>query len=71
MAAPDYPYVALVPITVDGVLGYGPGDFVPESVVDSLELTDEQVALRDVPAGAQPSPGVGDAVDDLEPNVGE
>lgn len=72
MAAPDYPYVALEPITVNGILGYQPGDFVPESVVENLALTvGEQVELRDVPEGSQEAPGIGDAADDTAPNAGD
>ena len=50
MAAPDYEFVALHPISVGGVLAFNTGDLVPAGHIDTLDLeTGVDVEARDIP----------------------
>lgn len=51
MSAPDFPFVALRNIAVDGTLAFVTGDFVPADTVTALSLEHGvDVDPRDIPA---------------------
>lgn len=45
-AADNYGYVATRPLKVNGIVGYMPGDPVPEDVVDAHNFTEDGSAVR-------------------------
>ena len=50
MAAPDYEFVALHPISVGGVLAFNTGDLVPAGHLETLGLeVGVSVEARDIP----------------------